>query len=218
MAEVKIAADSGGGSVGLVGPASTTGNAAIQLKLPVADGSAGQVLKTDGSGNLSWVSLNGISHIDQWRLTTDFTDEQEPIASNLERAIDANGADGYGTLGDPMTQSSGVFTFPVTGIWKVEFVASWTNANPSANVETRIDFTIDNGSNWTRVARSFDSIGDDGSHNVYANTYCSATLDITDVSQRKVQFDAKHEATTVTCVSHADENITCMTFTRLGDT
>ena len=57
MAEVKIAADSGGGSVGLVGPASTTSNAAVQFKLPVADGSASQVLKTDGSGNLSWYTL-----------------------------------------------------------------------------------------------------------------------------------------------------------------
>ena len=56
MAEVKIAADSGGGSVGLVGPASTTSNAAVQLKLPVADGSANQHLKTDGSGQLGWVT------------------------------------------------------------------------------------------------------------------------------------------------------------------
>jgi hypothetical protein len=59
MAEVKIAADSGGGSVGLVGPASTTSNAALQFKLPVADGSSGQYLKTDGSGNLSWATASG---------------------------------------------------------------------------------------------------------------------------------------------------------------
>ena len=56
MAEIKIAADSGGGSVGLVGPASTTSNAAVQFKLPVADGSANQHLKTDGSGQLGWVT------------------------------------------------------------------------------------------------------------------------------------------------------------------
>ena len=42
MAEIKIAADSGGGTVGLKGPASTTGNAAVQLTLPVDDGSADQ--------------------------------------------------------------------------------------------------------------------------------------------------------------------------------
>ena len=56
MAEVKISADSGGGSVALKGPASTTSNAAVSLKLPVADGSANQLLKTDGSGNLGWAS------------------------------------------------------------------------------------------------------------------------------------------------------------------
>ena len=56
MAEVKISADSGGGSVALKGPASTTGNAAVSLKLPVADGSANQLLKTDGSGNLGWAT------------------------------------------------------------------------------------------------------------------------------------------------------------------
>ena len=56
MAEVKIAADSGGGTVALKGPASTTANAAVSLKLPVADGSANQHLKTDGSGNLGWAT------------------------------------------------------------------------------------------------------------------------------------------------------------------
>ena len=44
------------GSVALDAPASTTGNADINFKLPVADGTAGQVLKTDGSGNLSWTT------------------------------------------------------------------------------------------------------------------------------------------------------------------
>ena len=58
------------GSVALDAPASTTGSADIQFKLPVADGTAGQVLMTDGSGNLSWVTLPtaGITMMDQWRL------------------------------------------------------------------------------------------------------------------------------------------------------
>jgi len=59
MSGVKITADSGGGSVELKGPASTTSNAAVSLKLPVADGSANQLLKTDGSGNLGWATDQG---------------------------------------------------------------------------------------------------------------------------------------------------------------
>ena len=59
MSELKLTADSGGGSVSLKGPASTTGNAALPFVLPVADGSAGQLLKTDGSKNLGWATDAG---------------------------------------------------------------------------------------------------------------------------------------------------------------
>ena len=58
MAELKIKADSGGGTVSLKGPATTTSNAAVQLTLPVDDGSANQYLKTDGSGALSWATVD----------------------------------------------------------------------------------------------------------------------------------------------------------------
>ena len=56
MAEIKIAATSGGGSISLKGPSTTTGNANVAFVLPVADGSAGQYLKTDGSKNFGWVT------------------------------------------------------------------------------------------------------------------------------------------------------------------
>ena len=59
MAEIKIAADSGGGSVSWKGPSSTTSNAAVQLTLPVDDGSADQFLKTNGSGVTSWADAGG---------------------------------------------------------------------------------------------------------------------------------------------------------------
>ena len=57
MAELKIKADSGGGTVSFKGPATTTSNAAVQLTLPVDDGAANQYLKTDGSGALSWATV-----------------------------------------------------------------------------------------------------------------------------------------------------------------
>ena len=51
------------GSVALDAPASTTGSNDITFKLPVADGTAGQVLKTDGSSNLSFGSAAGPGQI-----------------------------------------------------------------------------------------------------------------------------------------------------------
>ena len=53
MSTVKLTPDSGGGSVQLKAPASTSG-ADVILKLPNTDGNNNQLLKTDGSGNLSW--------------------------------------------------------------------------------------------------------------------------------------------------------------------
>ena len=47
------------GSVALDAPAQTTGNADLTFKLPIADGSANQLLKTDGSGNLGWATDQG---------------------------------------------------------------------------------------------------------------------------------------------------------------
>ena len=55
-AKIKLNAASGGGSVSLKAPSTTTSNAAVELQLPVADGTNGQVLKTDGSGNLSFAA------------------------------------------------------------------------------------------------------------------------------------------------------------------
>ena len=58
MSEIKLTADGGGGSVSFKGPATTTSNAAVQLTLPVDDGTANQYLKTDGSGALSWATVD----------------------------------------------------------------------------------------------------------------------------------------------------------------
>lgn len=49
---------SSAGSVSLNAPASTTGGADIEFKLPVVDGSSNQFMKTDGSGNLSFGTVD----------------------------------------------------------------------------------------------------------------------------------------------------------------
>ena len=53
---IKLNAQSGG-SVALDAPTQTTSSADITFKLPVADGSSGQVLQTDGSGALSFATV-----------------------------------------------------------------------------------------------------------------------------------------------------------------
>ena len=56
---------SSSGSVSIDAPASTTDGADITFKLPVADGTANQILKTDASGNLGWLTTQG-QNIKAW--------------------------------------------------------------------------------------------------------------------------------------------------------
>ena len=68
MSNIKLV-HSGGNSVSLTTPTNNP-SSNVTFKLPQADGSAGQVLQTDGSGNLSWVSLPtaGLEMVDIWDL------------------------------------------------------------------------------------------------------------------------------------------------------
>ena len=65
MSAIKLTADSGGGTVELKAPATTTSNAAVVFKLPVADGTSGQALTTNASGQLAFssVAAGGASNI-----------------------------------------------------------------------------------------------------------------------------------------------------------
>ena len=58
MSSIKLK-HSGGNAVSLHPPTSAPSASDLQFKLPNADGSANQLLKTDGSGNLGWATDQG---------------------------------------------------------------------------------------------------------------------------------------------------------------
>ena len=167
-------------------------------------------------------SLNTITHYDTWRLSADINDSNAQPMTNVQLSIDANGRNGFGTIGAAMTESSGVFTFPVTGLWKVELYVMWSSTDNTISVNSKIDFTTNGGSSFEALAQSIDSCHNAGSDRIYAATSCSALLDITDVSQRKVQFDASYESYDSSyndmMIHGGDRNKTHFNFIRLGDT
>ena len=215
MAEVKIAADSGGGSVGLAGPATTTSNAAVQFKLPVADGSAGQVLKTDGSGNLSWYTLptytNGITEYDQWRINANLSNlNSNVITANWERD-DRH----FEKIGTGLTESSGIFTFPSTGKYLINYYW-YASGNNDRYVGGNIQLSDDSGSNWLEIADALGGVYEGGS-GTYDNASCSALVDITNISTFRMRFEAQSVGT-VTYQGSTNIQRTGFTCIRLGDT
>ena len=92
------------------------GSSSKEFKDAFFDGTVTTDALTVGSTS---ISANGITEADQWRITTDLSGDQTPISTNWER-VDSYG---LGYFGTGMTESSGTFTFPSTGIWLVRFLS-----------------------------------------------------------------------------------------------
>ena len=188
-----------------------TANGASEFTLPTADGSAGQVLKTDGSGNLSWTTP-GITQADQWRVTSSFDTADSDVTSNWAR----NDTD-FSLIGSGMTESSGIFTFPATGIYKVDWVVNAFRM-PSGATLRQIGgyiYTTTDNSNYNIRAKTDNSISTDN----YASSTCymSCIFDVTNTSTHKVKFGVFAEAE-MRYEGTSDKNTTHATFLRLGDT
>ena len=217
MSNIKLV-HSGGNSVSLTTPTSNP-SSNITFKLPQSDGSAGQVLMTDGNGNLSWVTLpaSGLQMADQWRVTSNvnLNNGDDYLTSNWER-VDGSGQ-GVLIASGGMTQSGGVFTFPSTGIYRVEWEGYFEDTGSANTITTGIYVTTDNNT-YNRRAQRVDSITDiSGSTYAYGSVHVQTLVDVTDVSQVKVKFRVSSGGS-VAFDSSSTENRNCATFMRLGDT
>ena len=180
----------------------------------VATGSDGQVLTSTGAGSPpAFEAAAGITAAQQWRLTSDF-DGSATITSNLE-AADTLGA---GAIGSAMTESSGVFTFPSTGIWLIQYTIVWRGNSDSdvAYAGGQITVTSDN-SNYAGVSTGYNGCNNHGA-NYYMTTTMHHIFDVTNTTTHKVKFNASTSISGLTCVGNTGENYTTMMFVRLGDT
>ena len=166
------------------GPPHSAG-AGYTLTLPNTDGDADQVLKTDGSGNLDWVaqgSGGGITHLDTWRITANITSDAIPITTWSNTAAYATLQP---TLGTAMSHSSGLFTFPVTGYWEVQFFGQYYNTG-SDNMGIGIQAYETDGTTLRTLSQA--AVGESTSY--YNQINLTSYLNITNVSTQKVRFFA----------------------------
>ena len=167
-------------------------------------------------GDNAWTAVvGGLSEADTWRLTTSFTGDADPIASNWER----DDTYGFGLLGTGMSESSGIFTFPSTGYWVVSFTVNMYLNGVDRGVDAYIMVTVDNGT-YNEATRSYGFIGQPvGGENTSSSiTPGIKIIDVTSTSLVKVQFKiATHNASTVIDGS-TSQSFTYANFIKLGDT
>ena len=214
MSNIKLV-HSGGNSVSLTTPTSNPASN-ITFKLAQSDGSAGQVLMTDGNGNLSWVTLpsSGLTVAQQFRTTATTATNNSTVVfdSNWEK-VDDNAA---GSLGSFVLPTSGIFTFPTTGIYLVSFTIYFEDSGYNTSAQIQIQATIINSDYDTFSATSFSTNYDQSGYN-YQSGHVSALIDVTDVTQVKVRFRA-YSNSSVSWDGSSTQTRTGATFIRLGDT
>ena len=134
------------------------------------------------------------------------------ITSNLERADDAQA----GHLGTGMSESSGIFTFPSTGIYKITANAQFSRNNAEILYSGIYIFaTGDNFSSEDYLASNFCSINNTAS--AYAHAVTQAVYDVTDLTNNKVKF--KYQSNPgFYMTADTNANATYFLFEKLGDT
>ena len=156
--------------------------------------------------------LGGLTMVDQWRQNSSGSEFNGVFTSNWERCDSY----GFGQLGTGMTESSGVFTFPSTGIYRID---AQGHSKRTDNITIpEIDFVIQSttdDSNYNALSMSTGHIG--GANNSYAVAYCSAIFDVTNVSTHKIKLYCN--ATHPTNFRGNDNTTrTGLLFMKLGDT
>ena len=205
---------SGGNSVSLNPPTSAPTSSEVAFKLPTSDGSAGQVLMTDGSGNLSWVTLPtaGLSMAQQWKTTSHQTLSSSYVTLNTWQAVGHTGA---GSIGTGLTHNSGTFSFPSTGIYHLSAIGTFQDASNSQDfLNLGFNITTDN-SNYSRVIQITGSVTQNPNYEAISAEYI---LDVTDVSNVKFQVTAQDQHGSGRVFGESNSIMSSLTVMRLGDT
>ena len=182
-------------------------------KIDIENMVTGELTTTNGgTGATSFTA--GITEADQWRLTSDHSFSGTYfITSNWERD-DTN----FSKIGTGLTESSGVFSFPSTGIYHIKTNFYYkASGNDVTYAGGEIYTTPDNGT-YTADTEGYQFIyngmSGDTEHSV---TTISTIFDVTNVSTHKFKIRATISNTGLLKGS-TTINKTYVTVFRLGDT
>jgi hypothetical protein len=163
-------------------------------------------------GDNTFASAGGITEADQWRITADTnTGTDADITTNWERVDNT----GWTKIGTGMTESSGIFSFPSTGIYLITFSARFTISGSDGNCGVLINTTIDN-SSYNLVAEL--SAGNTSASAATGSATQSTIFDVTNTSTHKIKFATVAFGASTNITGNTSYTKTGVTFIRLGDT
>ena len=161
--------------------------------------------------------VSGLSMADQWRLSANQELTTADVTANLER-VDTSG---QGTIGTAMSESSGIFTFPSTGIYMVRFDANFrqsSGAGGARYILGKIKVTTNN-SSYVDASQGYTSMEGWIANTINVSTSTASLIDVTDTANVKVKFSTDSATTSnFFLLGDSTKNVSTFSFTRLGDT
>ena len=167
-----------------------------------------------GSGAALTGISPGITVAQMWRLTSNFGVTSNSGGADITSNFEITDTYGTGSLGSDMSQSSGVFTFPSTGIYLIMFNAGHTCSGAANWSQIEIRVTTNN-SNYEKAAYGYAALHNGGA---YQTSQAQFMFDVTDTSTHKVKFGVQGSNSSTSLVGSSTQNHTTFTFIRLGDT
>ena len=158
----------------------------------------------------SLVGSPGITVADNWRLNAD--DATDAAETDLDTGWERVDTTGQGTLGSAMTQSSGVFTFPSTGIYLVQFQIYYIMSG--GNGYGRAWIKHKNSSTYTTLV----SLQNYQIQNESMALCVSTLFDCQNTTNDTVVFYGGSGTNGQVIAGSTSESRTAATFIRLGDT
>ena len=168
-----------------------------------------------GTGTTSYTA--GITVADQWRITSDLAFSTAATAQLISSNLEQIDAAWNGTIGTAMSVSSGLFTFPSTGIYDVQFVINMYRDNHmNGYCGGQIQATT-NDSAYSVATFQYQHFPDTAGVN--ASVFMNVLIDVTSTANVKVKFMLIGEDSGgFSARGNSSDNSTYMTFKRLGDT
>jgi hypothetical protein len=162
--------------------------------------------------------FGGITMAGQWRINNSpgSIDNNDTIGTTDHGTWEQADTQ-YSNIGSAMTESSGVFTFPSTGIYLIEFKISLYDSTEQSYIGGAIQHTTNN-SSYSDIAEALTSLKLINSTTTYCSTFTSTIIDVTDTSNIKVRFKTRCQNNGINISGSSSVNKTYANFIRLGDT
>jgi len=155
---------------------------------------------------------NPIKEADMWRRNAEEDLSSNAVLANHWERADTDGATYIGT---GLTESSGVFTFPSTGIYHIHYHFMF-KATGEAGFGVALQTTLDNGT-YSDAADSREYTPNVA--NMYASASGSFIFDVTSTSTHKFRFNGfVITGSAPNCIGSTDCQKSGFTVIRLGDT